>query len=68
MSDAPTKTLTTAEHEARLEKGWRWLKKYPGRRDWEDNFERWLTWLREYTAHEKAMQAGRQAGLFDGAE
>jgi hypothetical protein len=53
MTDQPTpkRALTTEEHEARLEKGWVWLGRYPGRRDWDERFERWLGWLRAYQQH-----------------
>lgn len=49
---------TQADHEARLEEGWVWLKKHPNRRDFEDKFEVWLGWLREYQTFMDRVQQG----------
>lgn len=64
----PTNTpRTIPEYYAWLDRGWAWLSKHTGRRDWEDRFQFWLTRLREYEAlcrqEQTEMQHGRQQGM-----
>lgn len=49
--------LTIEQHRDRLEKGWNWLNTHPNHRAWEENFARWVRWLRAYEAHVKGETA-----------
>ena len=31
---------------SRIERGWVWLNKHPGHRDWDERYTRWLAWTR----------------------
>lgn len=54
----PNADLTIAQHEQRLEAGWRWLDAKPNRRDADKNCDLWIEQLRAYERHYTAIQRG----------
>lgn len=54
----PDAELTLEQHEQRLESGWRFLERWPNRRDASARFDLWVRWLKAYERHYTAIQRG----------